>query len=295
MTTLLSRRIPLERGLYAKRFTWHRRRQDHTFSAPLDGAELEGRGHGNQVTTLRTHWYNNFFMVKVHLEQVQARIAEAAGRVSRDPSTVRLICVTKGISVDRIQEAVACGVAEIGENRVQEAQEKHSALGAWLVPGTQLRWHLIGHLQRNKVRLAIELFDVIHSVDSLELIEALGRHAGGREGHPIDLLIQVNVSGEASKSGCQPRDAQGLAEAVLRLKGFRLTGLMTMAPLGENPESARVVFRQLRQLRDDLHKRMNLLLPDLSMGMSQDFEVAVEEGATMVRIGTAIFGERAKA
>ena len=217
-------------------------------------------------------------MISANLEQVRRRIAAAARSKGRDPAGVRLIAVTKGVPVERIREAIACGVREIGENRVQEAKEKQAPIGR------QVRWHLIGHLQRNKVKPAVELFDWIHSVDSLELVEALKRCGGERK---LEVLVQVNVSGEAAKHGCGPEEVKKLAEAVLKSGNLKLSGLMTMAPFSDDPESARPVFRQLRQLRDGIDPSL-----DLSMGMSHDFEVAVEEGATMVRVGTAIFGER---
>ncbi len=223
-------------------------------------------------------------MVSENLERVRERIAAAARADGRNPAEVRLICVTKGVSVERIREVVAAGVREIGENRVQEAQEKRENIGTGV---SSLRWHLIGRLQRNKAKLAAGLFDVIHSVDSPELIETLDRFE-----RKLEVLIQVNVSGESAKGGCWPEEAAALAEAILRLKHLRWTGLMTMAPFSENPEDARPVFRQLRELRDGFQKRFSRPALDLSMGMSGDFEVAVQEGATLVRIGTAIFGER---
>lgn len=236
-------------------------------------------------------------MVGENLKRVRERIAAAARAAGRDPAEVRLICVTKGVPIERIREAAAAGVREIGENRVQEAQEKQLLMGR--VPATgpaagrpfgdspPLRWHLIGRLQRNKAKLAAGLFDVVHSVDSPKLIETLERFE-----QKLDLLIQVNVSGEAAKGGCRPEEAEGLAAAIQRSKHLRWTGLMTMAPFSKNPEDARPVFRQLRELRDVLQKRLSRPALDLSMGMSGDFEVAVQEGATLVRIGTAIFGER---
>ncbi len=224
-------------------------------------------------------------MLRENLERIQSRIAAAARTGGRNPSDVRLICVTKGVAVERIQEAIACGVWEIGENRVQEAQAKQTAVGR------NVRWHLIGHLQKNKARIAVELFDLIHSVDSPGLIEILNQQAAGREG-ALELLLQVNVSGEATKSGCRPEEAQTLAESIFQAKNLRLLGLMTMAPLTENSESTRPFFRQLRELRDSIQKKSGRPLPELSMGMSGDFESAVKEGATLVRIGTAIFGER---
>ena len=228
--------------------------------------------------------YNILFVVKVNLEQVQARIAAAARTVGREPASVRLVCVTKGLPVDRIKEAVACGVREIGENRVQEAREKQPLLES------DLRWHLVGHLQRNKIKQALELFDVIHSVDSMELIEALIQHAVSHpaaSGRPPELLVQVNVSGEATKHGCRPEEAQVLAQAIRQSRVLTLAGFMTMAPFSDHPESARPFFRRLREIRDGADPALHL-----SMGMSQDFEVAVQEGATMVRIGTLIFGEK---
>ena len=239
-------------------------------------------------------------MIAENLRRVQEKIAAAARAEGRDPSEVRLICVTKGIPVHRIREAVAAGVREIGENRVQEAREKR------VLPFLpELRWHLIGHLQRNKAKLAAQLFDVVHSVDSLELIEELEKQATLRQaqgdrpsqrGRPLEVLIQVNVSGEVTKEGCRPEEAARLVEAVLKAKNLRWGGLMTMAPASENPEAARPVFRKLRELRDQLEKQFKgCFTPrslDLSMGMSGDFEAAVREGATMIRIGTAIFGDK---
>jgi len=211
---------------------------------------------------------------------VRERIVAAARSAGRDPAEVRLICVTKGVPVERIREALAAGVQEIGENRVQEAERKHLELGAGL------RWHLIGQLQRNKAKHAAGLFDTIHSVDSPELIQALEKQE-----RKLEILIEVNVSGEASKGGCRPEEAALLAAAVRKAEHLQWTGLMTMAPYSENPEDARPVFRRLRELRDRLEKEFGLKL-GLSMGMSGDFEPAVQEGATLVRIGTAIFGER---
>ncbi len=226
--------------------------------------------------------------LKANLQRVQERVAAAAQTAGRDPAEVRLIAVTKGVPVDRIREAIACGIREIGENRVQEAQEKQVLLGT--VPAGDcppIAWHLIGHLQRNKAGTAAGLFDCIHSVDSPQLAEALDKACERK----LDVLIQVNVSGELTKHGCAPEAAPALAQAVSRCSNLRLSGLMTLAPFTEDPEQARPVFRMLRLLRDELQGK-GFSLPHLSMGMSHDFEVAVQEGATMVRIGTAIFGER---
>lgn len=233
-------------------------------------------------------------MVAEALERVRRRIAEAARRAGREPAEVRLICVTKGVDTAHIEEALAAGVTEIGENRVQEAMVKQAALGTWSAGAGRPRWHLIGHLQRNKAKFAVEMFDTVHSVDSLELIQALERAAEARDRErPLELLVQVNVSGEVAKYGCRPEEAQRLSEEILKSERLRWVGLMTMAPFSEDPEKARPVFRALRELRDDLrHPSLAGAGGELhlSMGMSGDFEVAVEEGATMVRIGTAIFG-----
>ncbi len=220
-------------------------------------------------------------MIAENLRRVQERIAAAARTAGRDPSEIRLICVTKGVSVERIREAAAAGVREIGENRVREAQEKR------LDMGPDLRWHLIGRLQRNKAKLASQLFDVIHSVDSLDLVEEMEKRADRK----LEALIQVNVSGEPTKGGCRPEETEALAEAVLKTKNLKWVGLMTMAPASEDPEDSRPFFRKLRELRDTLGGTHDSRL-HLSMGMSGDFETAVQEGATMVRVGTAIFGER---
>lgn len=220
-------------------------------------------------------------MISENVRRVRERIEAAAREAGREPGQVRLIGVTKGVPVERIREAVAAGVKEIGENRVQEAQGKAEL-------GRELRWHLIGRLQRNKAKVAAQLFDVVHSVDSLELIEALDKAAGRK----LEILLQVNVSGEETKGGCRPEEAAGLAEAALGAKNLRWSGLMTMAPFSENPEEARPHFRRLRELRDDLQRKFSQPALDLSMGMSGDFEAAIKEGATMVRVGTAIFGER---
>jgi pyridoxal phosphate enzyme (YggS family) len=225
-----------------------------------------------------------------NLERVRARIASACARRGRDPSDVTLIAVTKTVPAALIQMATVLGVLDIGENHVQEARAKRD-----LLPHLPTRWHLIGRLQRNKAKEAVVLFDTIHSVDSLSLAEELQRQAAARRDRPLDVLVQVNVSGEASKSGCAPTEALPLARAIAQQPALRLAGLMTIPPLASPAEAARPHFRRLRQLRDEVAAalaREPESLP-LSMGMSADFEVAVEEGAGFVRIGTALFGARA--
>jgi len=222
--------------------------------------------------------------IAANVAQVRARIEAAAERARRRPEDVLLVAVTKTVSLDRIREGVACGLRVLGENRVQEAREKVP-----YVPGVS--WHLIGSLQRNKVKEAVRLFDLIHSVDSLALAEEISRRAGGDGGRgPVDVLLEVHLSGEPEKRGIAPEDVETVARAVSRLPGVRLRGVMGMAPLVERPEDARPFFRRMRELRDGIRDRHpDLVLPELSMGMTNDFEAAVEEGATMIRIGRALF------
>ena len=250
-------------------------------------------------------------MLNQRLALVQVRITQACQRGGRDPAAMTMVCVTKGVPVATIQEALRLGVMDLGENRVQETRNKQEALGARSkVQGasvqdhrlepcalnlTPVRWHLIGHLQRNKAKEAATLFDVIHSVDSVRLAEELERQAE-RQGQELEVFVQVNVSGETTKFGCQPQEAAGLAHRMTELPHLRLQGLMTIAPFTDDPEDARPHFRRLRELRDALqaelfHPASSIQHPALllSMGMSQDFEVAIEEGADVVRIGTAIF------
>ncbi|MBI1797351.1 MAG: YggS family pyridoxal phosphate-dependent enzyme [Candidatus Eisenbacteria bacterium] len=220
------------------------------------------------------------------MDEVSGRIARAAARAGRDPRSVVLVAVAKTVAAAALREAVACGLTDLGENRVQEAETHVGALGR-----TAARWHMIGHLQRNKASRAAELFDLIHGVDSAALAEVLSRRAAAA-GRRLPVLIEVNVSGEASKFGVAPDSLDPLLENVAGLPGLALDGLMTVgAPVGR-AEDARSGFARLRTLRDRAEKTLGRPLPELSMGMSGDFEVAVEEGATLVRIGTALFGGR---
>ena len=217
--------------------------------------------------------------IGTNLERVRERIARAAERSGRRGVDVVLIGVSKTVDVERIQQAVAAGVPALGENRVQEAKEKIAALGR-AVP-----WHLIGHLQTNKVREALELFDLVHSLDRLDLATELDRRARQR-GRAVAALVQVNVGGEHNKGGFEPDAVPAALDAIAKLDHIDVRGLMTIPPISERADDARGWFRALAQLG----KRVGLA--DLSMGMSADFEVAIEEGATMVRVGTAIFGPR---
>lgn len=223
-----------------------------------------------------------------NLKTVMDRIASAATRAGRDASSVKLVVVTKTVDAGRIREAVSAGAAILGENRVQEARQKIETLG------NAASWHLIGTLQKNKAKYAVGLFDLIHSVDSIELAREIDRQAA-RIGKKQQVLIEVNIAGEQSKSGVALGDAVTLVRDASKLKNMKIQGLMTMPPFLENPEDSRPYFKKLRGMASDISSEEipGVSMTDLSMGMSGDFEVAVEEGATMVRVGTAIFGERA--
>ena len=216
--------------------------------------------------------------------RVRARIAAAAGRAGRRPEEIILVAVTKGVELARIREVVAAGVTDVGESRVQEAVAKIAALRA------TARWHLVGHLQRNKAGLAAGLFSVIHSLDSIRLAEDLSRRAP----QPLDVLLQVNVAREPQKFGLTPESLAAVLRSTAQLPRLRVIGLMTIATLHPDPEHARPVFRRLRTLRDEVARVLGTALPHLSMGMSDDFEVAIEEGATLVRVGRAIFTPAAR-
>jgi pyridoxal phosphate enzyme (YggS family) len=233
--------------------------------------------------------YNQGAMDQVaqNLQAVLDRIAAACRRVGRDPAEVKLVAVTKTLGPEVMAQAVAAGADRLGENYIQEAARKKPE-----VPGPA-RWHFIGHLQRNKAKLAVELFDVIETVDNSALGREVDRRcaAAGREA--MDVLVQVNVGGEESKSGVSPEGAADLIRDLTALPRLRLRGLMTMPPWFDDPEKARPYFIRLRRLRDRLQDELpGIDLPELSMGMSGDFEAAIEEGATIVRVGTAIFGPR---
>lgn len=239
-----------------------------------------------------------------NLAQVRASIAAACARAGRDPASVTLVAVSKTHPPAALIEAAAAGVQHFGENRVEEAVNKIPAVRAELA--APLVWHMIGHLQSRKAKDVPPLFDVVHSVDTLKLAERLSQAALARDegsnSRPLEVLLEVNVSGEVTKSGfaasgwrhnASVRDQlwQNVAQ-IAALPGLKLRGLMTMAPIVDEMEQARPVFASLSQLRAALAENLNTLLPDLSMGMTDDYPVAIEEGATLVRIGRAIFGER---
>lgn len=220
------------------------------------------------------------------LAAIRENIADACARTGRDPGGAEIIAVTKTHGPDVVREAWEAGLRVMGENKVQEAAAKIPMC----VSGPE--WHLIGHLQKNKVRHALALFTTIHSVDSIELVEAIDRVADedGRDPH---VLLEVNVSGESSKFGIRPDALPGVVEAALNCRRVTLEGFMTMAPFSPEPEDSRPHFARLRELRDDMESRFGATFPRLSMGMSGDYAVAASEGATWLRIGTALFGPRA--
>jgi pyridoxal phosphate enzyme (YggS family) len=224
--------------------------------------------------------------VAANWQRVCRRAAEAAARVGRAADSVRIVAVSKAKPIEMIEQAITAGVTDLGENYVQEAAEKIGRITA------AIRWHMIGHLQRNKAARAVELFDIIHTLDSVALGEALARQ-GEQRGRPVRVLIEVNVGAEATKSGVAPAGVQDLLARLSERCWLLVDGLMAVPPPGP-AESARRHFRTLRELRDRLRADApaNAPLRELSMGMSDDFSIAIEEGATMVRIGRAIFGER---
>lgn len=233
-----------------------------------------------------------FEELRQRLAEVRRSIEESARRAGRDPSEVKLVAVSKTHPAETLRRAIEVGVTELGENRVQEADEKINELGREVA-----RWHLIGHLQANKARRAVALFDLIHSLDSISLAQRLDRlcEEAGRE--ELSVLIQVDLAGEATKSGAREADVPELARAIGACRRLRLLGLMTLPPFFDDAELVRPFFRRLRRLRDELakHAAFGAERGELSMGMSHDYAVAIEEGATLVRIGTAIFGERRRA
>ena len=224
--------------------------------------------------------------IEANIRSIQERIARAAAKSGRKAGDVTLVAVTKTVSVERIKEAVSAGVTVLGENRVQEAAGKLP-----LLKDKNIECHMIGHLQSNKAREAVTLFDVIESVDSLRLARILDEEAG-KLGKTLPCLLEVNIAGEASKSGVKPEEALAVLVGARAFKFVSFRGLMTVAPIVPEVEKARTFFKAMATLKKDLEKKLSLSLPSLSMGMTDDFEVAVEEGATLVRIGRGIFGER---
>ncbi len=217
--------------------------------------------------------------IKTNIEAVRQRIANACQRAGRSPDEVTTVAVTKTVQPEAIATAFKLGIRHFGENKIQEAEAKIREL-SWLEP--RPTWHMVGHLQTNKAKVAVEIFDIIHSVDSIRLAEVISRRAE----RTIPILLEVNVAGEASKSGFPLTEVEPALKVIAHLSQLEIKGLMTIAPMVADSEQVRPIFRQLRSLRNSLG------LEHLSMGMTDDFEVAIEEGATLVRIGRAIFGER---
>jgi PLP dependent protein len=222
-----------------------------------------------------------------NLERVREQIAQAAARIGRAVDEIDLVAITKTHPVERIREAAETGHTLFGESRVQEARAKIPELPS------SLRWHFVGHLQKNKIRHALPLFELFHGIDSLALATEMNRIAADEGMHPR-LLLEINVAGERSKFGFKPEAIRADLEPLLALPRLSIEGLMCIPPLAEEAEASRKFFAQLRELRDSIEKEFDLKLPHLSMGMTNDFPIAVAEGATLVRVGTAIFGQRAK-
>lgn len=234
---------------------------------------------------VRSHSGSALELISENLARVRQRIAEAASKSGRNPDSVEIVAVTKGFGISVVEAAHALGLRYFGENRVQEALAKYLPRP----PGIVL--HMVGHLQRNKAKLAAGIFDVVESLDSVALAAELNRRLG-QLGREADVLLEVNIAGEASKYGFEPEQVYSAIKEMENLECLHLRGLMTVAPMAADPEDVRWVFRRLASLRDELQERTGTALPVLSMGMSDDFQVAVEEGATWIRLGRALFGPR---
>ncbi len=224
-----------------------------------------------------------------NIKNIYRKILHNAMKVDRNPEDIKLVAVTKTIDFKNIREAIEFGLRIFGESRVQEAEKKIEECKMQCAD-CKVEWHLVGHLQKNKAKMAVQLFDIIHSLDSIELAKELDKYAE-KAGKIQRVLIQVKLSEEEAKHGVSRGDLMSLIDSVSKLKNLKLEGMMTIPPFFEDPEMARPFFRALRALKDEA-VRSEYELPELSMGMTHDFEVAIEEGATMVRIGTGIFGER---
>jgi len=224
-------------------------------------------------------------IIKNNLEIINEKIKKAALKVERNPEEIKLVAVTKTATIEQIEEAIKAGVKIIGENKVQEAKEKYQIITA------DIEWHLVGHLQTNKVRYAVEIFDCIHSVDSIKLAEEIDKRSL-QFGKTTNVLVEVNVSGEETKYGIKPEEVVLFLKNISEFTGIRVRGLMTIAPIVEDKEEVRPYFRRLRELSKEIKSKniKNVKMDYLSMGMSEDFEIAIEEGANMVRIGRGIFG-----
>lgn len=226
-------------------------------------------------------------VIAANINSIRQRITAAAVRCQRQPDSIKLLAVTKTVSPAHVEEAIAAGITAFGENYVQEAKEKITAIDK------RVEWHMIGHLQTNKVRYVVNLFDYIHSVDRMELAQEINKRAG-LTGRKMNILIEINISGEDTKSGVPAVYAIELIKTISSMKNISVKGLMTMPPYSDNPENSRPYFVELRNFQDKvIHEGIEgIQMNELSMGMTDDFEIAIEEGATIVRIGRAIFGAR---
>lgn len=285
--------------------------RDHarsSYSGELANSDLQEQGghfivKGNTLAGPGLGWYPSIVMpvskqtISRNLERIRENIREACQKAGRDEGDVRLIAVTKAVDVDTLKKCIELGLTELGENRAPQLAERFEEIDTWMqktrktLPGP-LRWHMIGHMQRNKVKVALKAADVIHSVDSLRLAEEINSRAE-RDERVVDVMLQVNCSGEDQKYGCAVGAATHMCETICTLRNLRLVGLMTMAALTDEPEDARPAFARLREVFEDIkHEKIGGdSFRELSMGMSHDYTVAVEEGATMLRIGSALFEE----
>ena len=223
--------------------------------------------------------------IKNNLRIIKEKIKKATLKVNRYPEEIKLVAVTKTATIEQIKEAISAGVKIIGENKVQEAKEKYHILS------TDIKWHLVGHLQTNKVKYAIEIFDCIHSVDSIKLAEEIDKRSL-QFGKTTNVLVEVNISGEETKYGIKPEELEPFLKETSEFSRIRVRGLMTIAPMAEDKEDVRPYFRKLKELSEEIKSKnlKNVKMDYLSMGMTEDFEVAIEEGANMIRIGRGIFG-----
>jgi pyridoxal phosphate enzyme (YggS family) len=221
-------------------------------------------------------------MIAENVCVIKERIKQACNRVGRSPEDVKIVCVTKYADIEQIKQAITSGIQDIGESRVAQAKNRFRVIGS------NVRWHMIGHLQTNKAKEAIEIFDYIHSIDNIRIVRELQKYLE-RAGKNIKAFVQVNVSGESTKSGINVKDTEDFISQCLNFRNINIIGLMTIAPYSENPEYSREYFRMLKQIRDGVRQNVSKSIEELSMGMTQDFEVAIEEGATMIRIGSGIF------
>ena len=225
--------------------------------------------------------------IKNNLEIINGKIKKAALKANRNPEEIKLVAVTKTATIEQIKEAISAGVKIIGENKVQEAKEKYQILSA------DIEWHLVGHLQTNKAKYAVEIFDCTHSVDSIKLAQEINKRSF-QFGKIMDVLVEVNVSGEETKYGIKPEEVEPFIKKISEFPRIRVRGLMTIVPIVEDKEEVRPYFRKLRELSEKIKSKNieNVKMDYLSMGMTEDFEIAIEEGANMVRIGRGIFGFR---